>query len=53
MVLGNFPSDLGYSGARIYCGFRRLGLGLFGYFLLSSIISLSFSFSLSLGNDQM
>ena len=47
MVLGNFlapgrPTTLDNSRARSYCAYSRCGWGLFGHFLLSSIISLFF-----------
>ena len=43
MVLGARASyNLDYSRARAYCTCSRCGWGLFGYFLLSSILSFFF-----------
>ena len=47
MVLGKLPvtgrpTNLDKSRTRAYCACSRCGLGLFGHFFLSSIISLSF-----------
>ena len=57
MVLGKLlvpgrPTNLDKSRARAYWACSRCGWGLFGYFFLSSIISL-FSFSLSLGDGPI
>ena len=55
MVLGNLPvpgrpTGLDNSGARAYCAYGGCGMGLFGHFF--SHLSLLFSFSLTLGDDQ-
>ena len=47
------PTYLDKSRARACCACSRCGWGLFGHFFISSIISLFFSFSLSLGDGPI